>query len=53
MSANFAGFMACDVKLREPSDRAAARLPDVDEEVEGRSGKGVGELGVEGSADML
>jgi hypothetical protein len=31
----------CDVKLRDPSDKAAASEPDVEAEVEGRSGREV------------
>jgi hypothetical protein len=33
-----ADFAACDVKLREPRDKAAAREPEVEADVAGRSG---------------
>lgn len=42
MSASFADLTLWDVKFRVPRDRAAARVPDVEEEVAGRSGN-VGE----------
>jgi hypothetical protein len=42
--ASFADLTLCDVKLRVPSERAAARVLDVEAEVDGRSGT-VGEGG--------
>lgn len=39
-----ADFTLCEVKFRDPSERAAASVLDVDAEVEGRSGT-VGEEG--------
>lgn len=38
MSASFADFTVWDVKLREPRDKATARLLEVEAEVAGRSG---------------
>lgn len=44
MRASFADLTLCDVKLSEPSDKAAASVLDVDADVEGRSGT-IGEAG--------
>jgi hypothetical protein len=38
VSANFADLTLCDVKLRDPRESAAARVLDVDADVDGRSG---------------
>ena len=41
MSASFTDLALCDVKLRVPSDKAAASELDVEAEVDGRSGSEV------------
>jgi hypothetical protein len=41
VSASFTDLALCDVKLRVPSDKAAASELDVEAEVDGRSGSEV------------